>query len=100
MAKKRIVCINKAPTHEDTHHHITNVGIGTDSGWSERLTVEEVIRQLQNPWGDRYYVRGSDGSEASVRLGKCAFCANAHTFIRTTPDNSIADNLLTLSECV
>lgn len=100
MAKKRITCINKAPSHEDPKHHITAVGIGTDTGWTERLPVQSVIKQLQSPAGDRYYVRGSDSSQADVRLGKCLFCAHAHTFIRTTPDHSRADNLLSLPECV
>jgi len=100
MARKRITCINKAPTHQDPHTHITNVGIGDGNGWSERVPVGEVIRQLQSTSGDRYYVRGSDGSQADVRLGKCPFCASAHTFIRTTPDHSLLDNLLYLPECV
>ena len=100
MAKKRIVCIKKAPTHLDPNTHITSVGIGNESGWLEQLPVSDVIRQLQTPWGDRYYVHGSDGSQADVRLGKCAFCAHAHTFIRTTPDHSLLDNLLYMPECV
>ncbi len=100
MARKRITCINKAPTHLEPNTHITHVGIGSDSGWSERLPVNVVIQQLQSPFGDRYYVRGSDGSQADVRLGKCAFCAHAHTFIRTSPDHSRKDNLLYLPECV
>jgi len=100
MARKRIICINKAPRHDDPNTHITSVGVGSDSGWTERIPVGDVIRQLQHPLGDRFYVRGSDGSEADVRLGKCAFCAHAHTFIRTTPDHSLKDNLLSLLECV
>jgi hypothetical protein len=100
MARKRITCINKAPTHQDPSTHITHVGIGAATGWSERLTVAAVIRQLQNPLGDRYYVHGTDGSQADVRLGKCPFCAHAHTFIRTTPDHSLKDNLLWLPECI
>ena len=100
MLRKRIVCIKKAPSHLDPHHHITSVGIGNESGWLEQLPVGDVIQQLKNPWGDRYYVRGSDGSVADVRLGKCAYCAHAHTFIRTSPDNSLLDNLLYLPECV
>jgi hypothetical protein len=100
MTRKQVVCINKAPTHQDPNHHITHVGVGTSAGWNERLPVEEVIRQLKLPLGDRFYVRGSDGSEADVRLGKCPVCVHAHTFIRTTPDYSVADNLLSLYECV
>lgn len=100
MIRKRITCINKAPTHQDPNSHITAVGVGDGYGWSERLPVSKVIQELQNPFGDRYYVRGSDGSQADVRLGKCAFCAQAHIFIRTTPDHSLKDNLLSLPECV
>lgn len=100
MSRKRITCINKAPSHQDPNSHITNVGVGDEAGWWEKLSVTEVIRQLQNPFGDRYYVRGRDGSQAEVRLGTCPFCAHAHTFIRTTPDRSLKDNLLYLPECV
>jgi hypothetical protein len=100
MARKRITCINKAPNHQDPRTHITHVGVGSDSGWSERLSVGVVIQQLQNPRGDRYYVHGADGSQSDVRLGKCPFCVHAHTFIRTTPDHSVKDNLLSLPECL
>ena len=99
MARKRITCIHKAPSHQDPNTHITIVGVGDEHGWRERLAVGDVIAQLQRPLGDRYFVRGSDGSEADVRLGKRAFCAHAHTFIRTTPDHSLKDNLLSLPEC-
>jgi hypothetical protein len=99
MARKRITCINKAPTHQDPYHHITHVGVGGDAGWSEHLPVATVIQQLQLPGGDRYYVLGGDGSQADVRLGRCLHCASAHLFIRTTPDYSLQDNLLSLPEC-
>jgi hypothetical protein len=54
-----------------------------------RSSPQRMIRQLRMPAGDRYYVRGNDGSEADVRLGKCPFCAHAHTFVR---DNSSRAN--------
>ncbi len=100
MARKRITCINKSPSHEDPKTHITHVGVGTEQGWSERIPVAVVIQQLQSPYGDRYYVHGTDGSHAEVRIGKCPFCVHAHTFIRTTPDHSLKDNLLSLPECI
>jgi Protein of unknown function (DUF3892) len=99
MARKRIVCINKFPTHQDPYHHITDVGIGSPAGWTERMPVQEVISQLRAPFGDRYFVLGKDGSEADVRLGRCPHCHAAHEFIRTTPDHSKEDNLLSQSEC-
>lgn len=100
MALKRIVCIHKYPTHQDAYHHIEYVGATNGSSISERVVVAEVIRQLESPPGDRYYVRGSDGSTATVRVGKCLHCTGAHKYIRTTPDYSTQDNLLSQPECV
>jgi len=100
VAEKRVVCINKSPTHDDTHHHITEVGIGTDQGYTERLSVTTVISNLKSSWGDRYYVLGIDGSKSWVVVKNCPRCAHAHEVISTTPDNSKKDNLLSLSECV
>jgi hypothetical protein len=98
--RRLVVCVIKAPTRQDPNHHITHVGVGDSSGWKEKVNVAEVILQLQSPAGDRYYVLGRDGAQADVRLGNCPFCFDAHIFIRTTPDHSRADNLLSLLECV
>ena len=98
--RRLVVCVNRAPTRQDPNHHITHVGVGDGSGWNEKLNVAEVILQLQSPAGDRYYVHGRDGTQVDVRLGNCPFCFDAHIFIRTTPDNTRADNLLSLLECV
>ncbi len=84
---------------EDPDRHIAYLGIGTESGWSEMLMAEEVTRQLQLPEGDRYYVRGRDGWEAEVKLGRCQFCARHHEFLRTAPDLTARDKLLTLPQC-
>ena len=99
MANKRVICINKAPSHDDTHHHITYVGIGGDSGYSERLSVSTVIANLKNPYGDRYYVLGSNNSQSWVIYKQCPRCKHAHEIISTTPDNTKSDNLLSLPEC-
>ena len=100
MALKRIVCIHKYPTHQDPHHHIEYVGATNGSAVADRVDVAEVIRQLESLVGDRYYVRGNDGSTASVRVGKCLHCRGSHKYIRTTPDHSTQDNLLSQPECV
>jgi hypothetical protein len=100
MSLKRIACIHKYPTHQDPYHHIEYVGAINGSTTTERLTVSEVIRQLESPTGDRFYVRGNDGSTANVRVGKCLHCSQAHKYIRTTPDYSTQDNLLSQPECI
>ncbi len=95
----RIVCINKSPTHDDTHHHINHVGIGGNSGYTQRLSVETVIANIKSSYGDRYYVIGSDGSQSTVIVKDCPRCKFKHEIISTTADSTKKDNLLSLSEC-
>jgi len=100
MANRRVVCITKHPTHQDRYHRITHVGVGTDPDQaSEKLDVATVIRNIKSVSGDRYYVVGSDGSEASVIARRCPHCSNGHEIIATTADNTKRDNLLELREC-
>ena len=63
------------------------------------LMVEEVIAQLARPDGDRYFLRGRDGWEAEVKLGRCPFCAEAHEFLKSAPDLTAKDKLMTLPAC-
>jgi hypothetical protein len=100
MQKKQIVCIEKSPTHHDRHHHITHVGVGRDrERANERLTTEEVIRQLADPTGDRFYVLGTGGAESEVIYKDCPVCGAGHQIITTTHDHTKTDNLLSLREC-
>jgi hypothetical protein len=100
VANRRIVCITKHPTHQDRYHRITHVGVGSDTDRaSEQLDVATVIGNIKAFSGDRYYVVGSDGSEASVIVRKCPHCSNGHDVIATTADNTKKDNLLELREC-
>jgi len=61
--------------------------------------VEEVIVQLKRDGGDRYFLRGRDGWEAEVKLGRCTFCAQGHEFIVSTSDLNAKDKLMTLPVC-
>ena len=99
MAEKRVVCINKAPTHDDTHHHITHIGTRSDAGYSERLLVATVIANLKSAGGDRYYVLGANNAKSWVTVRQYPRCKTAHEIISTTADNTTTDNLLYLSEC-
>ncbi len=92
MARKRIVCIEKSPTHHDRHHHIAAVGVGTQADRAtERLTTPDVIANIEAPYGDRYFVRGSDGSDAAVTVKSCPVCGPDHKIISTTRDNTKKD---------
>lgn len=100
MADRRIVCINKQPSHDDTHHHITHVGIGaSEKTYSERIPVSAVIANIKSPFGDRYHVLGANGARSEVIVKQCPHCAHAHEIISTTPDRTKTDNLLPLLEC-
>ena len=99
VARKRIICITRKFKDEDAHRHISHVGIGDEGGWTQTLMSEEIIRHLRNESGDRYFVRGRDGWESEVRLGKCPFCGPQHEFLCSAPDLTARDKLLTLPEC-
>jgi hypothetical protein len=99
MSRKRIVCIQHRMKQDDPNRHASYVGVGGDGGWAEMLMVEDVLRHLRSPAGDRYFVRGQDGWEADVRLGKCPFCTDAHEFLCSAPDLTARDKLLSLPEC-
>jgi hypothetical protein len=97
--RKRIVCITRKDRAEDPHRHVSHVGIGDDDGWKEVLMVEEVVAHLRRENGDRFYVRGRDGWEAEVKLGKCPFCTDPHQALCSVADLTAKDKLLTLSPC-
>ena len=99
MARKRIVCITRRFKDEDPDRHLSHVGIGDDDGWREVLMVEEVMAHLRRPDGDRFYVRGRDGWEAEVTLGACFLCRQPHSSLRSAPDLTAADKLLSLAAC-
>jgi hypothetical protein len=61
--------------------------------------LEEVIFQLKKDDGDRYFLRGRDGWEAEVKLGRCRFCSEDHESIVSAPDLTAKDKLMTLPMC-
>lgn len=84
---------------EDPQRHISHVGIGNEGGWSRVMMVEEIIFQMKKEDGDRYFLRGRDGWEAEVKLGKCPFCTDGHEFLMSAPDLTARDKLMTLPAC-
>ncbi len=99
MARKRIVCITRRFKDEDPQRHISHLGVGDENGFREILMAEEVMWQLRLPDGDRFYVRGRDGWEAEVKLGRCCLCSEDHTTICSAPDLTAPDKLLSLPQC-
>ena len=90
----QITCINK-PHRDSPVEHITHVG-GYGSGpW--KLTVEDVIRRIES--------HGSDHEDFFVRVGNAeadVFVVSPpgrRKYIKTVPDYTKRDNLLSLPEC-
>ena len=97
--RQQIICVTRRDKREDPARHISHLGIGDPGGWSRVLMVEEVIAQMRRPDGDRYFLRGRDGWEADLKLGRCPFCPEGHEFIASAPDLTAIDKLLTLPAC-
>ena len=97
--RHEIICVTRRDKREDPHRHISHLGIGDPGGWSRVLMVEEIIAQMKRPDGDRYFLRGRDGWEADLKLGRCPFCPEGHEFIASAPDLTAKDKLLTLAIC-
>jgi hypothetical protein len=90
----RITCINK-PDRNSPVEHITAVGGFGSSQW--KLTVEEVIRRIDS--------RGTDHEDFYVHVGNAeanvfvVSPAGRRKYIKTEPDYTKKDNLLSLPEC-
>ena len=98
MARYRIVCIEKHPTHKDRYHHIVAVGTGSDPDQADqRWTVDEVIAALDA--GHTFYVKDSQGNSAEVIAANCPVHGHNHRIIITVADDKESDNLLDLREC-
>jgi len=91
MAETRIVCVTK--TANGDHHHITEVGTGTDpNAASGQMTVASVRKAIDD--GDAFYSQGG-GEKAYVEKFTCC---GVHT-IRTKADDTTKDNLDTKRTC-
>lgn len=91
----QITCINK-PDRDSPVEHITHVGgLGT-SQW--KLTVEDVMRRIEARGADHedFFV-SVNGAVSDVIVVAASVMRRKH--IRTKPDSTQRDNLLSLREC-
>lgn len=91
----QIKCINK-PNRDSPVEHITHVGGFGNQAW--KLSVEEVMRRIESRGADHedFYVKVGT-NEADVIVVQAT--AHKRKHIRTTPDLTKVDNLLSLPEC-
>jgi hypothetical protein len=99
IMEHRVICVNKTRGVLASCEHITNLGLGDESGYYQRITVDEVLRQIRNPFGDRYYtVSPTTGARAEVIEGQCEVCGG-RPYVRTTADGIRDNNLNSLTLC-
>ena len=96
---RQITCIRKK-FRRDAFHPIEQVGgIDLRTGLPFRMSQKDCIQEIDG--GNPFFVVGADGSQAQVEvlLHFPPFHPEGTRYIATVPDNSKADNLLSLPEC-
>ena len=74
-----------------TEEHITHVLISDDTADGTTLTVGAVVKSIENK--DEYYYTTGGGKTATVEV---ISPKNGTPYIKTKPDSTIKDNLLSL----
>lgn len=92
----RVTCINKDNGHhDDPHEAITHLGYINVDNSSDRgiCTRQTMVKFLED--GGSAYVEDRNGDKAYLIV----FPKNGNKYVKTRPDQTIADNLLSLNEC-
>jgi|GEM_PF-665284 hypothetical protein len=98
MAANRIICTEQVPASgHPSRERIVAVGISQDgTSASQRLTVEEVVRQMDR--GEIFFTVGStSGKVAIIEKFWCHLCRSWH--IRSHADAVTDNNLDSLRYC-
>lgn len=100
MADHRITCTVQEPSSQPpVHAHIVQVGTGSDAGWTNIWTREEVVKAIKNGWNTFHTIGSRTRRRAEVRVIRCP----AHYFhetLTTVGDTTIDNNLDSLPRCV
>jgi hypothetical protein len=87
--------ITMVSTHQPTDHRYEHIHrVELDGSVFNRISIEDVIRNLESVSGDRYYTLGG-GQRARVYQRDCPECSHPK-HITTTPDGTTSNNLLKL----
>lgn len=89
MASLQIVAVRTEQVHPGQHPHITEVKTSDGREW----TRDAVLADIRSG-ADSFYTEAG-GERASVIDIKCPYC-NFGDYIKTTADETTADNLLSL----
>jgi len=95
----QITCITKRPRNDPYHPILAVCGINLTQNIPFRLSQLSCIASIDR--GNQFFVIGPDGSRADVRvyIHFPPWNQRGIRYIATVPDNTRADNLLSLPEC-
>lgn len=87
-----VTCINKLD-RENPHERITHIGGTYPNRVSWKLTEEEAIASIESGFSSYYVKQG--GKEVEVVIDE----RNGRKYLRTDPDDTKENNLLSLEDC-
>lgn len=93
MSRHRVTCIEKPGGHSNTHERISAIGGTNANGTSWKLSEDNAIKSIEEGTYEFYVTK--NGKTADVVVAK----RNAVKYLKTTADDDIPDNLLSLPEC-
>ncbi|MBB5635312.1 putative FlaG/YvyC family protein [Pedobacter cryoconitis] len=93
MASFKVICITK-PNVNSSHEHITHIGYYDSNLKKVIITVKDAIKRIDANSLEFYVQTGSD--KAYVKVVRVQ---GHEAFIKTIPDNTKRDNLLSLPQC-
>jgi hypothetical protein len=88
----QITAVHTVKPSDRSHEHIERVELNNNP--RARISRAIVIKDLRDPYGDRYYTYGG-GYRADVVVRGCPYCSFG-SYITTLPDSTTTNNLLTL----
>ena len=93
MASFKVICITK-PNVNSSHEHITHIGYHDAYSKKVTITVKDAIKRIDANSLEFYVQTGNDKAYVTVVRTK-----DHEPFIKTVPDSTKKDNLLSLPQC-
>lgn len=93
MASFKVTCIIK-PNANSSHEHITAIGYNDSGSIKINITVKEAVRRIDLNPSEFYVQHGNDKVYVTV-----VRTAGHEPYIKTVPDHTQKDNLLSLPQC-
>lgn len=94
MASYQVICIIK-PNVNSSHEHITDIGYYDSNSKKVIIPVSDAIKRIDLNEKEFYVKTGNDTAYVKVERPS----GGRSAYIRTVPDSTKKDNLLSLDQC-